>query len=77
METTVLVFGQLADITKAEKLSFKNISNTDELVTKLENQFPQFATASYTIAVNKKVINENTQLQQDSTVAFLPPFSGG
>jgi sulfur-carrier protein len=31
----------------------------------------------YSIAVNKQVIQNNTTLNPDDTVALLPPFSGG
>ena len=77
MEITVLVFGQLVDIVKSDRLRFENIENTDELIARLENEFPNFANAPYRIAVNKKVIDRNTVLEDNSTVAFLPPFSGG
>jgi molybdopterin converting factor small subunit len=31
----------------------------------------------YIIAVDKKVIQENTVISETSNVALLPPFSGG
>jgi molybdopterin synthase sulfur carrier subunit len=39
--------------------------------------FPAIAGAKFVIAVDKKVISENTILQGNSTIALLPPFSGG
>jgi len=35
------------------------------------------ADAKYAIALNKKIIKENTILSGDNNIAFLPPFSGG
>jgi molybdopterin converting factor small subunit len=35
------------------------------------------ANMSYSIAVNKKTIHENTVFEGDANVALLPPFSGG
>jgi molybdopterin converting factor small subunit len=32
---------------------------------------------NYSIAVNKKIIQENTQLHHEDTVAILLPVSGG
>jgi len=43
----------------------------------LEEKYPRLKTVQYAIAVNKEVIQQNTILDNDATVAILPPFSGG
>jgi len=77
MEIDVLTFGQITDIIKETKLKISGAENTDELIKLLENNYPALQSNKYSIAVNKKIIRENTQLQHQDTVAILPPFSGG
>lgn len=77
MPINILLFGQLTGITGKERISLDGISNTVELVNALNREFPALAHAKYVIAVNKQVITGNRDLQEDSTIALLPPFSGG
>ena len=77
MKIKVMIFGQLAEFTDCNNLSFENVKNTNELIERLQLKYPSFSAASYTIAVDKKVIKENTSLNPGDTVALLPPFSGG
>ena len=53
------------------------IKDTNTLIEKLEEQFPALVKTNYSIAVNKKVIQENTTINENDTIALLPPFSGG
>jgi molybdopterin synthase sulfur carrier subunit len=76
-EITVLAFGVLTDILGKKSFVVNDISSTDELKTKLETEFPRLKTVSYTVAVNKQVVTNSTQLDSNTTVALLPPFSGG
>ena len=76
MSINIIIFGQLTDIT-GDSLVLENIQDTDNLVKELHKQYPALAKAKYAIAVDKKVVNENTTLRENSTVALLPPFSGG
>jgi molybdopterin synthase sulfur carrier subunit len=77
MQVNILIFGQLTDIIGVSKLTLKDISTSDELMGILVQRYPALAHVKYVVALDKKVINENTQLLDDSTVALLPPFSGG
>jgi len=54
-----------------------DIADTNSLTEMLNKKFPQLADAKYVMAVNKKVVTENISLTNNSTVALLPPFSGG
>jgi len=74
---TVMVFGQLADIIQCKQLDIKEAADTQALVRQLEDQYPRLTQSKYVIAVNKRVITENTELINGATVALLPPFSGG
>ena len=77
MHIQVMIFGQLADITKTNTLTLAGITDTNGLVAELNKQYPALANGKYIIAVNKQTINSNTTLNENSTVALLPPFSGG
>ena len=76
MPINIIIFGQLADIA-GSSLALENIADTNSLVKELHILYPALANAKYAIAVDKKVVNENTRLTENSIVALLPPFSGG
>lgn len=77
MTTTVLLFGQIQEITGKHELQVKEMADTYTLLAELSKMYPAIATAKYMIAVDKKTISGNTKLKDGSTVALLPPFSGG
>ena len=76
MSVKIILFGKLADIAGGS-VSVDNVADTDSLVDSLNKRYPELATAKYVIAVDRQVIKENTILNKKSTVALLPPFSGG
>lgn len=77
MDVTILFFGQLTEVTGTSSLKLSGISDTDELKKALEKQFPALEHVTYSIAVNKKMIQQKATLKYDDEVALLPPFSGG
>lgn len=77
MEINLLVFGQLTDITGQNSCKMADVFTTDDLLEKMITDFPALKSVSYSIAVNKVIIRENTTLSDNDTVAILPPFSGG
>ena len=77
MEINLLAFGQIAEITGKSTWKMTGIKDTNILIKKLEEQFPALVKTNYSIAVNKKVIQENTAITDKDTIALLPPFSGG
>ena len=76
MQVNIIVFGQLCDLL-GENLIFHDIADTNSLTAVLKERFPGLADAKYVMAVNKKLVTENITLTNNSTVALLPPFSGG
>jgi len=77
MQINILFFGRLADITGKGNISLENIADTNDLNQKLQNLYPELSNLNYLTAVEKEVITENTKLQDNMTIALLPPFSGG
>jgi sulfur-carrier protein len=76
MAVNVIVFGSLTDIVKGS-VQLENIADTNSLVKELNNRYPGLEHAKYMVSVNKKMINSNTALDINDTVALMPPFSGG
>ena len=76
MSVKIILFGKLAEIAGGA-VSVDNVADTDSLINDLQKKYPEFAKTKYLIAVDKQVIKENTVLNNKSTVALLPPFSGG
>lgn len=76
MQINIIIFGRLCDVL-GETLTLYNIADTNSLTSVLTEQYPVLADSKYMLAVNKKLVTVNTLLTGDSTVALLPPFSGG
>jgi molybdopterin synthase sulfur carrier subunit len=76
MSVKIILFGKLAEIAGGS-VSVDNVPDTDSLINALHKDYPEFVKTRYVIAVDKQVIKENTVLNKKSTVALLPPFSGG
>ncbi|GAB2665240.1 hypothetical protein GCM10027036_18500 [Flavihumibacter cheonanensis] len=77
MELQITIFGQLTDITGTNLIRVPAVSTTDELLAALKQQYPALGTAKFVVAVDKKIIQGNTELAANSSIALLPPFSGG
>lgn len=77
MKMKILAFGIIADITGKSEWTIENIQHTDELKKHLENLFPRLKNMKYAIAVNLLITNGNFELTDGTTVALMPPFSGG
>lgn len=76
MSVKIILFGKLAEIA-GSSVSIDNVTDTDSLINVLHKNYPALSNIKYVIAVDKQVIKENTALSRKSTVALLPPFSGG
>jgi molybdopterin converting factor small subunit len=76
MAIHVMIFGSLSDIAGAT-LELDNIADTNALVGELNRRFPGLKDSKYVIAVNKKMMEANTELHHNDVVALMPPYSGG
>ena len=73
----ILLFGQLADIAGGAKARVDVVSDTDSLRAMLEERYPGLKKIKYMLAVNKQIVQSNTVLNGNETIALMPPFSGG
>lgn len=76
-ELTIMVFGQLTDITGTGKITVPVVFDLDSLRELLLKQYPKLSAVSYVIAIDKKIATGNTGISPASGIALLPPFSGG
>lgn len=77
MEIEIITFGKIASFLKPQKLHVDEVSDTNGLQRYLEANFPELAAVKYKLALNKFVVQENSQLANNDVVAIMPPFSGG
>jgi molybdopterin synthase sulfur carrier subunit len=77
MAVQVIVFGRLTDILGNSPVNVEGVADTSELVAQLNQRYPALTNAPYIIAVDKQIVNGNTALAGNNTVALLPPFAGG
>jgi molybdopterin synthase sulfur carrier subunit len=77
MEIQVIFFGSITDITNTNQIMISGCVDTQSLMNELINRFPSIVNKKYFVAVNQKMIQENTLLNAEDTVALMPPFSGG
>ena len=77
MEITVLFFGELAKVARANKMAVQNMSDTQSLTEWILEKYPALKNRTYRVAVNKEVISEKRNLNNGDEVALLPPYAGG
>ncbi|MNK65654.1 Molybdopterin synthase sulfur carrier subunit [compost metagenome] len=75
MEIKIISFGQIAEITGKEFML--EATDLDSLKLYLIKKFPELSDKKFAFAVNKKLVQENTSLNQNDVVALMPPYSGG
>ena len=76
-QITVMLFGPLAEITGSPQLVLNNVSDTEALLAEMQTRYPALQHTTFVLAVNKQIALQSTALPEGSTVALLPPFSGG
>ena len=76
MQATIITFGQIAELSSS-KIVLENVSDTDSLRLRLIEEYPSLTNINYAIAIDKRIVSENTVINETSVIALLPPFSGG
>lgn len=77
MKIEILFFGQLTDKTGCSSLQLENPGSIELLKKQLFLKFPSLIKATFSIAVNNKLVQEDQMISEKSTIALMPPFSGG
>jgi sulfur-carrier protein len=74
---SIMVFGQLAEITGSSAISIEKVDDTDALQETLHKLYPSLKQKTFLIAVDKKIVDKKSEISNNSEIALLPPFSGG
>jgi len=77
MEIEIISFGKIAEFVPQQRINVVGISDTNELKKHLEASFPMLKEIKYKLALNKNMIHENLLIEDNDTLAIMPPFSGG
>ncbi len=76
MQVRVILFGQLTEIL-GQELVLDHLEDTDGLKAELISRYPALGAMTFVMALDNRTVTGNTRLSNNSTVALLPPFSGG
>ncbi len=77
MEIEIISFGQITEFINNQKVEVDGISDTDAFKQYLEDRFPTLKDMKYKLALNKNIVQQNTEITNQATIAIMPPFSGG
>jgi sulfur-carrier protein len=73
----VIAFGKLAEIIGSQEMHFEKVATVEEFREVMNSKFPELKKMSYQVALNHEIVHENDVLENNDTIALLPPFSGG
>lgn len=71
------VFGMLAEKIGADSLEIENLGSSAVLHHHLLERFPALKGLTFRMALDRKIIQEETDISAGQEIALLPPFSGG
>lgn len=80
MTITLKYFGLIADITNTNEELFhleKSDYTTTDLMQQLHEKYTGLQNVSFAIAVNKSITTTEININNNDTIALLPPFAGG
>ena len=70
-------FGMLAEKMGTDSLEVENPSSSEVLKQQLLAQFPELKGMTFRMALDRKILQGDTDISQGQEIALLPPFSGG
>ncbi|HNB80611.1 MAG TPA: MoaD/ThiS family protein [Chitinophagaceae bacterium] len=73
----IYLFGMLAEEAGDTKWQLPFCEDTNQLMEEVYRRFPAWKSYSLLLSVNRKLIQENQNIQSGDELALMPPFSGG
>lgn len=69
----------IAELVGKDQMEIESFEGSvlQEVEAFLLQEFPDLAKMTYTMSLNKQVVDKGTQLTEQSEIALLPPFAGG
>lgn len=78
MNLKIKYFGRIAEITGLEEeVIFCQNHNSESIDSLLLEKYPELKTLAYKLAIDQQIISSNQVLNENSSIALLPPFAGG
>lgn len=77
MQIEVLFFGQLTDKVGCSKTMINNPGTIAAFKKAIVETYPLLKQSKYTITLNNKIAVDSELIQEQDTIALMPPFSGG
>ena len=76
MAVKIQLFGQLKQMAGASELSTE-VTDTNALMREIAARFPLIEKLNYLIALDRNIVQTNTDIKAGQELALLPPYSGG
>jgi molybdopterin synthase sulfur carrier subunit len=75
----VLYFAEIKEILakQSEEIALDSSLTVEQLKINLLEQYPALKNKTYQVAVNEEFVKDDDIVQQNDTVALIPPVSGG
>ncbi len=73
----IKVFGMIAELIGSDSIEMKNPGSSELLKNQLFERFPGLKSMKFSMALDKKLIQAETDISEGREIALLPPFSGG
>lgn len=73
----IKAFGMLAEKMGTDSLEIENPGSSEVLKQQLLKQFPELKQMTFRMALDRKLLQTDTDISQGQEIALLPPFSGG
>lgn len=80
MTITIKYLGQIADITERKEEIYTSTSallTVENLIKILKEKYISLSNTSFIVAVNTTIANDSSEINNNDTIALLPPFAGG
>jgi sulfur-carrier protein len=73
----VLVFGQLVDIIGSSRISIEHVGTVRDFKAMMHVIYPNLLNKTYAVAIENTLAGDEDVIADGSTVALMPPYSGG
>lgn len=73
----IKAFGKVGEIVDSHEIDIEHVSDSAILLEILKKKYPKLSEITFSLAINKRLVNGNVLIPEDAELALLPPFSGG
>ena len=79
MNLKIQFFGMIAELVGKETLEIEAFEGSvlNEVEAFLLGEYPALENMSYTMSLNRQIVNGDSPLVKHNEIALLPPFAGG